>query len=272
MIDAAHTVKRHWDGILRWFENKIANGLIEGITSLVQAGEVGGSIVRFGGAAPFDRAAALGAKQPSRARLSYVWLHPHATYITDNYPLSTVSHGRQERPRDAGICGFRGWVRRRNRRRRHRAKHAAQGRLWGERKLLPHVIGIWTHLAETNRRAESSRNSFRPIGTAGEGTQLKNADQTPALRAHRTDIVAWLSLHCAIGLFHVAADVPSIGIDPLGRDRCLRFCQRQLAAAHRPVELILQLVLPVGSPAGAQCRPAVCEGTRRLPGRLRPQP
>lgn len=37
VIDAAHTVKRHWDGILRWFESKIANGLIEGINSLIQA-------------------------------------------------------------------------------------------------------------------------------------------------------------------------------------------------------------------------------------------
>ena len=37
MIDAAHTVKRHWDGILRWFDSRIANGLIEGINSLVQA-------------------------------------------------------------------------------------------------------------------------------------------------------------------------------------------------------------------------------------------
>jgi len=37
VIDAAHTVKRHWDGILRWFNSKIANGLIEGINSLVQA-------------------------------------------------------------------------------------------------------------------------------------------------------------------------------------------------------------------------------------------
>jgi transposase len=37
IIDAAHTVKRHWGGILRWFDSKIANGLIEGINSLVQA-------------------------------------------------------------------------------------------------------------------------------------------------------------------------------------------------------------------------------------------
>jgi transposase len=33
----ARTVKRHSDGILRWFDSKIANGLIEGINSLVQA-------------------------------------------------------------------------------------------------------------------------------------------------------------------------------------------------------------------------------------------
>lgn len=35
--EAARTVKRHWDGILRWFDTKIANGLLEGINSLVQA-------------------------------------------------------------------------------------------------------------------------------------------------------------------------------------------------------------------------------------------
>jgi transposase len=34
---AARTVKRHRDGILRWFDSKIANGLIEAINSLVQA-------------------------------------------------------------------------------------------------------------------------------------------------------------------------------------------------------------------------------------------
>lgn len=37
MVEAAKTIKRHWDGILRWFNSKIANGLIEGINSLVQA-------------------------------------------------------------------------------------------------------------------------------------------------------------------------------------------------------------------------------------------
>ena len=35
--DAARTVMRHRDGILRWFDSRIANGLIEGINSLVQA-------------------------------------------------------------------------------------------------------------------------------------------------------------------------------------------------------------------------------------------
>jgi transposase len=37
IIDAAKTIKRHWDGILRWFDSKIANGFMEGINSLVQA-------------------------------------------------------------------------------------------------------------------------------------------------------------------------------------------------------------------------------------------
>jgi transposase len=37
MKDAARTVKRHRDGILASFESRIANGLIEGINSLVQA-------------------------------------------------------------------------------------------------------------------------------------------------------------------------------------------------------------------------------------------
>ena len=37
IVDAAKTIKRHWDGVLRWFDSRIANGLIEGINSLVQA-------------------------------------------------------------------------------------------------------------------------------------------------------------------------------------------------------------------------------------------
>lgn len=34
---AAYTIKRHWDGVLRWFTSKISNGILEGINSLVQA-------------------------------------------------------------------------------------------------------------------------------------------------------------------------------------------------------------------------------------------
>jgi transposase len=37
MIEAARTVKRHWNGILRWFDTRIANGIMEAINSLVQA-------------------------------------------------------------------------------------------------------------------------------------------------------------------------------------------------------------------------------------------
>jgi transposase len=33
----AKTIRRHRDGILAWFDSRIANGLIEGINSLVQA-------------------------------------------------------------------------------------------------------------------------------------------------------------------------------------------------------------------------------------------
>jgi transposase len=37
IIEAARTVNRHRDGILRWFDSRIANGLMEGFNSLVQA-------------------------------------------------------------------------------------------------------------------------------------------------------------------------------------------------------------------------------------------
>jgi transposase len=37
MIEAARMVKRHWNGILRWFHSKIANGIMEAINSLGQA-------------------------------------------------------------------------------------------------------------------------------------------------------------------------------------------------------------------------------------------
>ena len=37
MVKAARTIKRHWNGILRWHDTHIANGILEGINSLVQA-------------------------------------------------------------------------------------------------------------------------------------------------------------------------------------------------------------------------------------------
>jgi len=37
MKEAAYTMKRHWDGILRWFTSRINNGILEGINSLIQA-------------------------------------------------------------------------------------------------------------------------------------------------------------------------------------------------------------------------------------------
>lgn len=37
MIKAAKTVKRHWDGIVKWHESKINNGILEGLNSVIQA-------------------------------------------------------------------------------------------------------------------------------------------------------------------------------------------------------------------------------------------
>jgi len=37
MIKAAKTIKRHWDGIVRWYESKINNGILEGLNSVIQA-------------------------------------------------------------------------------------------------------------------------------------------------------------------------------------------------------------------------------------------
>ena len=36
-IDVAKSIRRHQDGILRWFTSGINNGILEGINSLVQA-------------------------------------------------------------------------------------------------------------------------------------------------------------------------------------------------------------------------------------------
>jgi transposase len=35
--DAAKTIKRHWSGVLHWYNSKINNGILEGLNSLVQA-------------------------------------------------------------------------------------------------------------------------------------------------------------------------------------------------------------------------------------------
>lgn len=37
IIDAAKTMKRHWEGIIRWYTSKIDNGILEGLNSLIQA-------------------------------------------------------------------------------------------------------------------------------------------------------------------------------------------------------------------------------------------
>jgi transposase len=35
--EAAKTIKRHWFGVLRWYDSKINNGILEGLNSLIQA-------------------------------------------------------------------------------------------------------------------------------------------------------------------------------------------------------------------------------------------
>ena len=37
VIRAAKTIKRHWQGILNWFDSKITTGILEGFNSLIQA-------------------------------------------------------------------------------------------------------------------------------------------------------------------------------------------------------------------------------------------
>jgi len=37
MRKAAHTIKRHWEGVINWKRSQIDNGLLEGLNSLVQA-------------------------------------------------------------------------------------------------------------------------------------------------------------------------------------------------------------------------------------------
>jgi transposase len=37
IIKAAKTIKKHWDGIIRWNESRINNGILEGLNSVIQA-------------------------------------------------------------------------------------------------------------------------------------------------------------------------------------------------------------------------------------------
>ena len=37
MKGAAASIRRHWDGVLRWFSSGLSKGLLEGLNSLIQA-------------------------------------------------------------------------------------------------------------------------------------------------------------------------------------------------------------------------------------------
>lgn len=37
IIEAAHTIKRHWEGVINWIDYKISNGILEGFNSIFQA-------------------------------------------------------------------------------------------------------------------------------------------------------------------------------------------------------------------------------------------
>jgi len=37
MRNAAYTIKRHWDGVVKWFDSRINNGILEGLNSIIQA-------------------------------------------------------------------------------------------------------------------------------------------------------------------------------------------------------------------------------------------
>ncbi len=37
IIEAAKTIKKHWAGIVRWYDSRISNGILEGLNGLVQA-------------------------------------------------------------------------------------------------------------------------------------------------------------------------------------------------------------------------------------------
>ncbi|MBU2802638.1 transposase, partial [Acidithiobacillus caldus] len=37
MVKVAYTLMNHWNGVLRWFESQITNGILEGFNSLIQS-------------------------------------------------------------------------------------------------------------------------------------------------------------------------------------------------------------------------------------------
>jgi len=37
MVEAARTIRRHWEGVVSWFDGRVSNGLLEGLNSLIQA-------------------------------------------------------------------------------------------------------------------------------------------------------------------------------------------------------------------------------------------
>jgi transposase len=37
MKKVAKTIKKHWNGVVRWYDSKINNGILEGLNSLVQS-------------------------------------------------------------------------------------------------------------------------------------------------------------------------------------------------------------------------------------------
>ena len=37
IIKAAKTIKRHWDGVVQWYQSKVNNGILEGLNSVMQA-------------------------------------------------------------------------------------------------------------------------------------------------------------------------------------------------------------------------------------------
>ncbi|MCD4671349.1 MAG: transposase [Anaerolineaceae bacterium] len=37
VVQAAKTIKRHWEEVLNWFDSRMTSGLLEGFNSLLQA-------------------------------------------------------------------------------------------------------------------------------------------------------------------------------------------------------------------------------------------